>query len=72
MLKVVRENIVSEQDRKVVSAFEDMLVIYPNDTLESLWEEIQNANFENHTIGKGGSHIWIVRKADNKRIAIVE
>ena len=72
MLKVVRENISSEKDRKVVSAFEDMLVIYPNDTLETLWEEIQNANFENHTIRKGGSHIWIVRKEDNKRIEIVE
>jgi hypothetical protein len=71
MLKVVRENLVSEQDRKIVSAFEDMLVIYPNDTVESLWSEVSSANFEHHKIGKGGNHIWITRNSDNVRVAIV-
>jgi hypothetical protein len=30
-----------------------------------------NGQFKNFKVGHGGSHVWIVRKKDNERVAII-
>lgn len=73
MLKLKIENVkLTEQDEKQINATRHYIELYPEDNLLTAWNECYSkCNFENHITGRGGNHIWITRKIDNKRIAII-
>jgi len=70
-LTVTVENMVSQkQDESIIIAFKK--TIQKEDTIQSLWDSVKDCRFDNHVIGRGGSHIWIKNRADMAtRIAII-
>lgn len=72
MITVIAENQDSPKDKRIFEAVKQMVELYPDDTLADIWETQQKVTFENYVhSGKGGSHIWISRKSDNKRIVLI-
>ena len=71
MLNVNIENVSNNQDQSIVNAFNQMLELYQDNNINSLWDEIKEAKFKYHVIGKGGNHIWIARKDNCERVALI-
>jgi len=71
MLEVKTENNANDRDINIIEAFKNSITLYSDTKVEDLWEEVKNCNFREHHIGKGGNHIWMSRKSDNERIAII-
>lgn len=72
MLRVKVEKEVNEKDIQIINAFKTSINLYLDKDINILWEQVKNCKFQDHNIGRGGSHIWICRKSDNKRVAIIE
>lgn len=70
-MKLTIEKELSRDDKRVVNAFTHYFSLYPEDDLEDVADTFLKCNFDNHIVGRGGSHIWIARKEDNERIAII-
>ena len=71
MLTIKIEKTLNNNDEKMINAIKHDLGLYPDSTLESMNELLNKCRFDNHITGKGGSHLWISRKLDNERIAII-
>jgi len=71
MLEIKTESNATDRDIKIVEAFKKTITLYNDTKVEELWEEVKSCNFREHHIGKGGNHIWISRKSDNERVAII-
>jgi len=71
MLNVNIEKDINEKDKQMIEAFKNTITIYQDNNVDILWDEIKECKFQYYNIGKGGNHIWITRKEDNKRIAII-
>ena len=71
MLEVKTENNANDRDINIIEAFKQTIALYSDTKVEDLWEEVKSCNFREHHIGKGGNHIWISRKSDNERVAII-
>jgi hypothetical protein len=73
MLNMQIDNIeLTEQDQTMVNAVKQYIDLYPEDNLLTAWDECYSkCNFQHHSCGKGGNHIWITRQEDNNRILII-
>jgi polysaccharide pyruvyl transferase WcaK-like protein len=70
-MKLIIEKNENTGDDKIIKAFENMIKLYPDEDIETMWEDIKKCNFQHHKIGRGGNHIWIARNTDNQRIAML-
>lgn len=62
-----------EKDQSIQKAFFNA-VAYANSQQESIddfYKSLKTANFQNHNFGRGGSHIWVARKVDDKRVVLI-
>lgn len=71
MLTITIENQKKLQDTRVIEAFQQMIELYPEDTIDTAWTSISNCRFEGYRIGRGGRHIFVIRKIDNVRIMLI-
>jgi len=71
MLEITIENQDTKLDRDMIEAIQQMIGYYPDDTIETAYKGLILANFKNHIVGRGGQHIWIKRKTDDVRIAVI-
>lgn len=72
MLTIKTENKTNEKDIEIIEAFKIIIKRYNDFNIENLWQEVKECKFLNHDIGRGGNHIWISRKTDKERIAIIQ
>ncbi len=61
----------SQLDDKILSSMNRMIDDLSTENIDRAWGDLKNSKFKNHIIGKGGNHLWITRKSDNQRIAII-
>uniref|UniRef100_A0A6M3IZF6 Uncharacterized protein n=1 Tax=viral metagenome TaxID=1070528 RepID=A0A6M3IZF6_9ZZZZ len=61
------------QDRQLTDAIQQSIDLYPDEDIDHQWREcFSNCNFQRHTAGRGGNHIWFARRSDGARVAILE
>jgi len=72
-MKIIIEKTLIKEDLEVLNAITHYFSMYPEDNLDDVWDTFKKCNFQNHRLGKGGSHIWINRKygSYDDRIAII-
>lgn len=63
----------NEKDQKIQNAFFNAVshANANNESLNEFYNSLSNANFQNHIFGRGGSHIWVARKIDGKRVVLI-
>ena len=71
VLTMKTENQGKLKDVKIIDAFRQMLSMYPDDTIDTAWEDIKDCSFEGYKIGRGGRHIFVIRDIDKVRIIII-
>lgn len=72
MLNVKAENIESRKDERVYESTKHYARLNPTDNLKTAFDSLKRFTYGGYTLtGRGGNHIWIVRKTDYKRIVII-
>jgi len=63
----------NEKDQRIQNAFFNAVKYAntQNESIDEFYNSLSTANFKNHDCGKGGSHIWVSRKIDGKRVILI-
>ena len=71
MLTIQIENQKKLKDTKVIEAFQQMIELYPEDTIDTAWTSLSSCQFDGYRVGRGGRHIFVIRKVDDTRIMLI-